>query len=273
MPLPVQAYWPRRLRAPSLPLSHVPEPRPIGRGRSSLPGQKQNGRQHPLPAVHHPYPSSLPDRGLCISPGLPMSAAAMSATTTVESTTAATVESAASTMDRATTMETASRAAVEAASRTACKATSAGKAASTVKTSSTDESASAPPASTPAATPTTPTPRASPAIPRPGANKHSARKPIRPVVAVRRASVRCVVVIPVLAYRRSANISVSRSISHTHADLRLRIRQRQHQSTYQRQIFQVTHGDPPFSDPPLQPQTNRTCRPPRCYINLQRLCI
>jgi hypothetical protein len=142
------------------------------------------------------------------------------ATSAVEPTAA--VESTTATMK--STVATEPTASVE-TRRTAGKA-------STVKAPVADEAAAPEPSvitvkiSSKAATPTTPTPGSSPAIPRAGADENSARKPIRPVVAVRRAGVGRVIIVAVLAYRRGPNVAGTKT--HAHADLRLRISQRQH---------------------------------------------
>jgi hypothetical protein len=136
---------------------------------------------------------------------------------------------------------------VEAANRTACVA------APTVKAASADEStAVAIAAPTVAPAPATVAPTASPAIPWAGTDKHSACEPIRPVIAVRRASVRIVPVVAVGAYRCCSDVAWTDS--HAHRDLRLRVCQRQHQNRDQSQIFHVPHLIPLVSDPPLQPQ-------------------
>jgi hypothetical protein len=74
-------------------------------------------------------------------------------------------------------------------------------------------------------------PTASPAVPGPDADKHSACKPIRSVVTVRRARVGIIIVISVVTHRRTANVAPSKS--HTHSDLSLRISQRQDQNSNQ----------------------------------------
>src|SRR6267154_2208639 len=129
-------------------------------------------------------------------------------TSTVESTTAA-VKATAATM--------------EASSRTVRKAPSAEAAVKTtpaepaVKASSTEPAATVPIVSK-AATPTAaPTP--TPTVPGAGANEYASRKPVRPVVTVRRTSVGIIIVVPVIAYRWA--VSITRPESDTHADLRL----------------------------------------------------
>src|SRR5258706_6401676 len=215
---------------------------------------------------------------------LPVSTAAMSAATTVESASA--VESSSSTAVEATaattvkastvtTVESAATAveatyaatmeAITAAEAAACavsKAAPAVKTSSTIETSSTTKAASTAKASStevvtvPTATPTSApasAPSASPAIPWPGADEHSTCEPVRPVVAVRRARIGIIIVVAVRAHRRS--IPVARTKSNTNTDLRLRVSQRQHQHTYQSQIFQVTHGDSLF-------RSGSNCKPP-----------
>jgi len=70
-------------------------------------------------------------------------------------------------------------------------------------------------------------------IPRAGANKHSARKPVRAVESVRRAGIWVIVVVPVFTHRRAGNVARTnadsyRAEAHPYSDLRLRIRQRHH---------------------------------------------
>jgi hypothetical protein len=113
------------------------------------------------------------------------------------------------------------------------KPTSAYKSTSTHKSTSADEPTSAPAAATPATAPT-----AVPAPPRTSADKQSTRKPVRPVVAIRRAGIRVISVVAVRACRLCIH-------SHANRNLRLRITQRQHQNRNQSQIFHVPHGVPP----------------------------
>jgi hypothetical protein len=186
-----------------------------------------------------------------------MSASGVStATTTVESTGAA-VESATRPTMKSTTVKSAADVTVEAANRTMREAARTYEASST-EASSTIEAATIAPASASieAATvaPASPTPRASPAIPGTGANEYAAREPTGSVVTIRSASIRCISVITVVAYRRPAN-------SNTHRNLclrRLRISQRQHQYRNQSQIFHIPHVIPLVPDPPFPP---RICRP------------
>jgi hypothetical protein len=72
----------------------------------------------------------------------------------------------------------------------------------------------------PAATPVkTVAPTAAPTIPGAGADEHSTREPIRPIVAVRRTSVGRIAVVAVFAHRRSAHIARSNPHAHTHLRL------------------------------------------------------
>jgi hypothetical protein len=145
---------------------------------------------------------------------------------------ATTVETAAATVETATAMN---RAAVEAANRPARisaasdESTSADEPASTRKPASADKATSAPTRAPSAASPVS-------VIPGPGADEHSAYEPVRPVIAVRRASIRIIVVVSVRAHRWSANIARPESHPHSNPDLRLRVSQRQHQDTHQSQI-------------------------------------
>src|ERR1019366_4384566 len=72
-------------------------------------------------------------------------------------------------------------------------------------------------------------------IPRPGADEHSADKPARPVVAVRRTPVRWISVVAVAAYWRSGN--VCRPESDPNTDLGLGVGQRNHQNCQQGHIL------------------------------------
>jgi hypothetical protein len=148
----------------------------------------------------------------------------------------------------------------------ACVATATGVPASTYVSASTRVPAPAAPtaaAAIIAITPATPTASA-PAIPWAGANEYATRKPARSVVAVRRAGIRRVIVIAVIAHWRSAHIAWAHPYSHT--DLRLRVRQRQHQNAYQSQIFQVPHKIPLFRAAGAT-QTDSLCRPPGCSFH------
>jgi len=60
-------------------------------------------------------------------------------------------------------------------------------------------------------------------IPRACADKHAAYEVIRPIVAVRRASVGVIPVVAIIANGRSANPGVHRANSNAHPDLRLRV--------------------------------------------------
>ncbi len=96
--------------------------------------------------------------------------------------------------------------------------------------------------------------RMTPVIPRARADKRAAYKPVRTVIAVGRASIRIIVVVPIVADRRTSRVSGTDPNSHrpnpdSYANLRLRIRQRHHQDRQQRQIFRVTHIRTPGSGP------------------------
>lgn len=145
-----------------------------------------------------------------------MSAAAMATAATVKSTTA-TVEPAASTMETATAVEPAGPmkpSAVGPVTSEAARVTAPPVSCSSV-VSAASVVAPAPIVSVaPAAAPSM-----SPAIPGAGADEHAAGEPVRPVVTVRRASVRIISVVAVSTRRRYAN--VARSKPYTHTDLRL----------------------------------------------------
>ena len=117
--------------------------------------------------------------------------AAMPATTTVEATPA--------------TVETTST--MEAAAMEATRVTAAAV-----------ETAAVTPA---AVAPTTPpsAPAAAPAIPRAGTDEYPAHKPIRAVISVGRAGIRCVAIISILASWRPAHIAWANA--NADADLRL----------------------------------------------------
>jgi hypothetical protein len=192
---------------------------------------------------------------------LPVSAAAMSASTTVEPTSAMrrapAVEPA--TAANCATVESTSRAARKSAP--ARKATAACKPAPAYEPTSAYETASAYETTT---APTATTPTAAPAIPRTGTYKQSARKPVRSVEAVRRAGVRIISIVAVRAYRLYAN---------SDRDLRLRIGQRQHQNRHQSQIFHIPHVVPPClrsvvpTSKPIGSRSSRPCfYPKRLYI-------
>jgi hypothetical protein len=84
----------------------------------------------------------------------------------------------------------------------------------------THESPPAAEATTAEATGKTPaSPRATPAPPGAGADEHSTREPIRPIVAIRRTSVGRIAVVAVVAHRRPPHIA--RSNPHAHTYLRL----------------------------------------------------
>jgi hypothetical protein len=62
-----------------------------------------------------------------------------------------------------------------------------------------------------------------PVIPRPRSDKHAIDEPFRAVVAIRRASVRIIIIVAVGTYRRWANISWAHSYAHNYS---LRARKR-----------------------------------------------
>lgn len=140
--------------------------------------------------------------------------------------TAAAVESAAATVETSATVKAACGAAMEAANRTM------GKPACTKGTAS-DEART--PVEAVTITPAAAAPAVSPAIPRTSTNEYATHKPVRSVVAVRRARVGIIIVVAVSAGRRSPNIA--RSNCHANPYLCLRIGQRQHQNSNQSQIL------------------------------------
>lgn len=162
----------------------------------------------------------------------------MSATAAVEASASTTVESSAAAMESAATVKAARATARETASavESTARKTAPGEAAS--GKAATAPTTSAP---TPAATPASPTTPA-PAIPRTGADEETVRKPRSPIIAVRSARIRIIIVIAVRTIRRAV---IPGTHSHANADLRLRIRQRQHQHCNQSQIFHVPHGHLP----------------------------
>jgi hypothetical protein len=82
--------------------------------------------------------------------------------------------------------------------------------------------------------------------PWPSSNKDAAHKPVRTVVAIRRAGVRIVSVISVRTARRT-NCHADRPDSDAHADLRLRISKRhRHHHRQHHNIFQVPHNHLPL---------------------------
>jgi hypothetical protein len=125
--------------------------------------------------------------------------------------TAAAVEAA------ATTVET--TAAVKAARRTVRKSTSADEATITHESPPADEPTTAEATTVEATAKTPASPRATPAPPGAGADEHSTREPIRPIVAIRRTSVGRIAVVAVVAHRRPPHIA--RSNPHAHTYLRL----------------------------------------------------
>ena len=191
--------------------------------------KNENGQQPWLPAV----------LGLLNQPRhrLPVSATVTAASAVETATASAAMEAAAS----AAAMEAAASAAAVEASATTVEATARGsvETIATVEPVTTKSTAVASPsvacvtivastaptatvAPTAAAVKTvapTAAPTMSPAIPGAGADKHSTSEPIRPIVAVRRASIRRVAVVAIVAHRRTANIA--RADPHAHTHLRL----------------------------------------------------
>jgi hypothetical protein len=171
--------------------------------------KNENGQQPWLPAV-----LGLLNQRLHRLPVSATTAAVETATSAMEAAaTAAAAEASAPTVETS--------AAVEAARRTVRKSTSADEATTTHKSATTHES---PPTDEPTteaeATAKTPaSPRATPAPPGAGPDEHSTREPIRPIVAVRRTSVRRIAVVAVVARRRTPHIA--RSKPHAHTYLRL----------------------------------------------------
>jgi hypothetical protein len=151
---------------------------------------------------------------------LPVSATAAA----VETASASTVEASATTVEAsASTVEATARGSVEPATTveavTTTKATA--EATTTCKSTTTHES---PPADEPtteaeAAAETPASPRATPAPPGAGADEHSTREPIRPIVAVGRASVGRVAVVAIFARRRPPHIARAKPHAHTHLRL------------------------------------------------------
>jgi hypothetical protein len=78
-----------------------------------------------------------------------------------------------------------------------------------------------------------------PVVPGTGADEYSIREPVRPVVAIRGAGIRVIIVVPVRTDRRPSHVAISRPESHanTHPYLRLRIGKRHHQNRQQREIL------------------------------------
>jgi hypothetical protein len=101
------------------------------------------------------------------------------------------------------------------------------------------------------AVPVTPEPRRmAPVIPRANADKHSIHEILRPIVAIRRTSVRIIAIISVRTGRWPSHISRADSDSDSYSNLRLRIRKRHHQNRQQRHIFQVSHSHLQLPEPP-----------------------
>ena len=69
--------------------------------------------------------------------------------------------------------------------------------------------------------------------------KHSADKPVRPVISVRSARVRIVAVVAIIADRSRSHIA--RANAYADTDLRLRVSQWNHQNRQQRHIFEIPH--------------------------------
>jgi hypothetical protein len=192
--------------------------------------------------------------GLSANYQLPMSAAVSA--TTVKSTTTATVESTATSVAAGVPTSgiiTGVSASIASARVTSGVATSTYEAAAIVAVS-----VVARPTIVSAVTP-------SPVVPGTGTDKHSARKPLRTIEAVRRTGIGIVRVIPVRTHRRPVHIARARvgialvitlvgvglvvSDRNSCLNLRLRVRNRQHQHSQQRNISQITHMNPLGSSP------------------------
>ena len=180
-----------------------------------------------------------------------MAAATMEATSTVRSTT---MKSTAAVEPAATMKSVSSMEAITTVKAAAIPAMSTDKSMSAYKAAPMEATIPAAPAiptpaiPTPAFTTPTPAIMTEAVVPRARTDKHASYEPIRSVVAVRRASVRIVIVIAISADRSGAVIAGTNP--HADCDLRLRIgrRQRQHHRK-QRQIFEITH----FATPLIRP--------------------
>src|SRR5579859_948499 len=86
-------------------------------------------------------------------------------------------------------------------------------------------------------------------VPRACADKDPVHKPGRPVIPVRRASIRIVRVIPIVANRRARHIAGTNADANADSDLSLRIGQRQGHQCEQCKISQILHGEPPLLAP------------------------
>jgi hypothetical protein len=169
--------------------------------------KNENGQQPWLPAVLgllNPRLHRLPVSATA-------AAAVETATATMEAAaTATTVEAS------ATTVEATARGSAEPATTVEAVTTkSTAEATTTYKSATTHESPPADEPTTEATAKTPASPRATPAPPGAGADEHSTREPIRPIVAVRRTSVGRIAVVAVLARRRTPHIA------HAHTYLRL----------------------------------------------------
>jgi hypothetical protein len=178
---------------------------------------------------------------------------------------AATVEAAATMEARSSTVESAATAIPAAYEAVATSVTASGiiTAASVAPSISFMAVPPAPARITPAPTimtPTTAVISAAPAmapvsvIPRACTDKYAVYKPVRTVVAVRRAGIRIVVIVSIGAHRRTCRIRGTDPNTHrpnpdSNTNLRLRIRERHHQDRQQRQIFHITHTQTPGPRP------------------------
>jgi hypothetical protein len=86
----------------------------------------------------------------------------------------------------------------------------------------------------------------SPAGPGTSADKDPVREPARTVVAVGRATIRIVRVIPIRTNRRASRIAAEAD-THSDPNRSLRIRERHCQQSKQCNISQILHGETPFS--------------------------
>jgi len=111
-------------------------------------------------------------------------------------------------------------------------------------------------------------------VPGTGADEDAVREPVRPIVSVRRARVRRVIIVAIRTSGWSADISGAKSHAHTHSNLRLRLDQRKrHQHTQQQKIFKVAHCSSPFfPDSPLafRERTRAESEALRCFLFLSK---
>jgi hypothetical protein len=123
--------------------------------------------------------------------------------------------------------------------------------------------------------PTTASPKlnwVTPVVPRTGSNEEAIYEVIRSVKAIRRASIRIIIVVTVRADRRPTYINRA-SDAHSDSNLRLRVSHRQHQHREQREIFQVTHNHLHPDSKPFAPQSRTAsgdCGLPGCLRSLNR---